>query len=339
MAMKALVTGGTGFVGSHVARALTAEGHTVRVLHRPSSKLAALDGVPFESALGDILDADSLRAACEGCDWVFHVAAVADYWRSSREEILDANVRGTERVLAAAKAAGVQRVVFTSSAAAVGLRDDGQPSAEGELFNQSPARFPYGYSKALAEVVCREAAAAGQEVVIVNPVVVIGPGDLNRISGELILSVAQLGPAMPVPPGGVAMVDVRDVARWHVRAAERGRSGERYILGSVNVRHADLFARIARIANVSRPRFPVPALILPLLGRLIDGGRALGLPLKLDGTQTMLSGRQVYFAFDKAWAAFGAPEVDLRQSIADAYDWYASHGFIRRSAWTRLISR
>lgn len=339
MAMKALVTGGTGFVGSHVARALTAEGHSVRVLHRPSSKLAALDGVPFESALGDILDANSLRAACDGCDWVFHVAAVADYWRSTRDEIIEANVKGTERVLAAARAAGVRRVVFTSSAAAVGLQRDGQPSDETDLFNQSPARFPYGYSKALAEVVCREAAAAAQDVVIVNPVVVIGPGDLNRISGELILSVAQFGPAMPAPPGGVAMVDVRDVARWHVRAAERGQSGERYILGSVNVPHADLFAYIAHVANVPRPGFPLPAWILPILGRLIDWGRALGLPLKLDGTQTMLSGREIYFTFDKAWNAFGAPEVGLRQSIADAYDWYAAHGFITQSAWMRLINR
>lgn len=339
MVMKALVTGGTGFVGSHVARALVADGHEVRVLHRASSKLTALDGVVFESAIGDIRDADSLRAACAGCDWVFHVAAVADYWRSTHDEIIEANVGGTAQVLAAAKEASVKRVVFTSSAAAVGLHADGSPSDEQVAFNGSPTRFVYGYSKVLAEDVCREAVSGGQDVVIVNPVVVIGPGDLNRISGELILSVAQLGPAMPVPPGGVAIADVRDIARWHVRAAERGVTGERYILGTANVPHASLLRQIAVIANVRRPRLRLPAWLLPLFGTLIDGARSLGLPVKLDGTQTRLSARPVYFAFDKAWDAFGSPEYTLEQTLTGAYAWYAERGLIASNAWTRLIRR
>lgn len=337
--MKALVTGGTGFVGSHVARILAAEGHTVRVLHRATSKLTALEGVEFEHALGDILDAESLRAACAGCDWIFHIAAVADYWRSSPEAIIQANVEGTRTVLKAAREAGVGRMIFTSSAAARGLRDDGLPADESVSFNQLPERFPYGYSKALAEDVCLEAAAVGQDVVIVNPVVVIGPGDLNRISGEIILSVAALGPAMPVPPGGVAIADVRDIARWHVRAAERGKSGERYNLGTVNVLHAELFADIANAAHVLRPRVRLPGFALPPLGLLTDRGRSLGLPIKMDGTQITLSGKQVYFTFDKAWEAFGSPDYTLSQSIQDAYDWYAAHGFIKRSTWTKLIAR
>lgn len=337
--MKALVTGGTGFVGSHVARRLAAEGHTVRVLHRPASKLTALEGVEFEHALGDILDAESLRAACAGCDWVFHVAAVADYWRSSPQAVIQANVEGTRTVLKAAREAGVGRVVVTSSAAARGLRADGQPAGDDEPFNQPPLRFPYGYSKALAEDACAEAVAAGQDVVIVNPVVIIGPGDLNRISGEIILSVAQLGPAVPVPPGGVAITDVRDIARWHVRAAERGESGQRYNLGTVNVPHAELFTEIAAIAHVLRPRFRLPGFTLPLLGSLVDRGRSLGLPIKMDGTQITLSGKNVYFTFDKAWDAFGPPEYTLRQSIEDACDWYSAHGFLERSAWMKLIGR
>lgn len=335
--MKALVTGGTGFVGAHVARALAAEGHSVRVLHRKTSKLTALEGVPFESAVGDILDAASLRAACAGCDWVFHVAAVADYWRSTAGEIIEANVNGTRRVLEAAKEAGVQRVVFTSSAAAVGLHPDGTPSDERVPFNGSPARFAYGYSKVLAEEVCREAVSAGQDVVIVNPVVVIGPGDLNRISGELILSVAQYGPAVPVPPGGVAIGDVRDIARWQVRAAERGVTGERYILGAVNVPHAELFARISAITHIPISGWPLPAWAVPPLATLIDWARALNLPVILDGTQTRLSARPVYFAFDKAWAAFGPPEYTLMQTLTDAYDWYNVRGLIRRSPWLKLI--
>ncbi len=157
--MKTLVTGGTGFVGSHVVRALTNAGHDVRVLHRASSRLDALAGLEYESAVGDILDADSLRPACSGCDWVFHVAAVADYWRADRQRMFAANVEGTRAVLQAAREAGVRRVVFTSSAAAVGLRHDGQPADESLPFNLPPQRFPYGYSKAQAESIAQQAVA------------------------------------------------------------------------------------------------------------------------------------------------------------------------------------
>ena len=142
--MKALVTGGTGFVGSHVARALVEAGHQVRVLHRAQSKLDALRGIAYESALGDILDADALRSACEDCDWVFHVAAVADYWRADRHKMFDANVRGTQQVLAAARAAGVRRVIFTSSAAALGRARSGELADEcrGGCRARQPGRHP-----------------------------------------------------------------------------------------------------------------------------------------------------------------------------------------------------
>ena len=187
--VKALVTGGTGFVGSHIVSLLNDTGHTARVLHRSSSKLDALAGLEYESALGDILDETALEAACADCDWVFHVAAVADYWRADQSKMMEANVEGTRRVLKAARDAGVKRVVFTSSAAAVGLRTDGQPSNERVNFNLSPDHFPYGYSKVLAERVVQEAVKDGQDVVIVNPVVVMGPGDLNMISGSYILQI------------------------------------------------------------------------------------------------------------------------------------------------------
>ncbi|MBC8099723.1 MAG: NAD-dependent epimerase/dehydratase family protein, partial [Armatimonadetes bacterium] len=167
--MKAFVTGGTGFVGSHLVQALVAAGHDVRVLHRANSKLSALAGIPYEAAIGDILDADALRSACEGCDWVFHAAAIADYWRADQARMFEANVEGTRLILQAAQAAGVARVMFTSSAAAVGLRRNGALSDEAAPFNLPPRQFPYGYSKALAERVVVEAVLAGQDVVTLNP--------------------------------------------------------------------------------------------------------------------------------------------------------------------------
>ncbi|MBZ0276978.1 MAG: NAD-dependent epimerase/dehydratase family protein, partial [Anaerolineae bacterium] len=312
--MKALVTGATGFVGSHIARTLSAAGHHVRVLHRASSKLDALTGVTYESAIGDILDQDSLRAACNGCDWVFHVAAVADYWRADHSRMFTANVDGTRWVLEAARETGVKRVIFTSSAAAIGFRDDGLPADENFRFNLPPKRFPYGYSKVLAEQVAQEAVAAGQDVVITNPVVVMGPGDLNMISGSYIVQVKRFGRFVPVTAGGIAVVDVRDVARMHLAAAERGRTGERYILGTANYTHREWYGMIADVVGVPHPFLPTPSFLLPAAAAGIDLARRLGINTPIDADQTRLGGRNIYFAYEKAWAELARPEIDMHTS-------------------------
>lgn len=327
--MKALVTGGTGFVGSHVARVLVKAGHEVRVLHRRSSRLDALAGVAFESALGDITDSDALRAACAGCDWVFHVAAVADYWRSDIARMFEANVEGTRKVLRAARAAGVQRVVFTSSAGAIGMRDDGRPATEADAFNLPPKRFLYGYSKALAEDVVQAEVRKGQDVVIVNPVVVMGPGDLNMISGNFVTRIKELGALVPVPSGGVAVVDVRDVAQMQLAAAERGRTGERYLLGTANYKYAEYFAMIADVVGAQRPMLPAPDAALGLVAGAIDLLRAVGIDTPVDANQTRLSNRDIFFDYRKAWGELGEPRVDMRQSLQDTYAWYVANGYIR----------
>jgi dihydroflavonol-4-reductase len=337
--VKALVTGATGFVGSHVARALVERGHTVRVLHRVSSRLDALAGLSFESALGDVLDLESLRAAVDGCDWVFHAAAIADYWRADQARMIEVNVEGTRRVLQAAREAGVRRVVFTSSAAAVGGFGDGAPADETAPFDLPPERFPYGFSKWQAEEIARAAAAAGQEVVIVNPVVVLGPGDLNVLSGDFVLKIHRLSWALPVTTGGAAVVDVRDVARWQIAAAERGVSGERYILGTANMFYPALFALIADVVGVPRPGLTLPAWSLPLLAEAIDRLKALGIDLPIDGDQARLSGKCIYYRFEKAWSAFGEPQIDVRQSAADTFAWYQAHGYVKEDALSRLIRR
>lgn len=326
--MRALVTGGTGFVGSHVVRELIAQGYGVRVLHRDSSKLDALHGLTFESALGGLGDVDTLRRACEGCDRVFHIAAVADYWRADHGAMFAANVDGTANVLQAARETGVGRVVFTSSAAAVGLIGDGTPADESLAFNLKPQQMPYGYSKVLAEQVVADAVRGGQHVVTVNPVVVLGPGDLNQISGSLVIEAAQRGRWMPVPGGGVAIVDVRDVARWHVAAAERGRAGERYILGTQNLTHAQAFATIAAVAGTPRPFLRLPDFAAHLASAAVSVGQRLGLRLPVDPQQIKLSTRYIYFDFTKAWRELGEPQISVRQSIQDTYKWYAEQGIV-----------
>lgn len=325
--MKALVTGGTGFIGSHIARMLHADGHSVRVLHRASSKLTALEGVAYESAIGDILDTAALRTACAGCDWVFHVAAVADYWRADRSKMFEANVEGTRRVLEAAREAGVGRVVFTSSAAAVGLRQ-GAPSDESCAFNLSPDQFPYGYSKNLAERVTAEAVLKGQDVVTVNPVIVMGPGDLNMISGDFVVQIKNYGRWTPVSPGGSSFVDVRDVARWHIAAAERGRAGERYILGTANYDYATWFRMIAETVGVGRPFLRVPRAVIPLVAFVVARLRRLGIKTPVDADQVRLSMLDVYFDYTKTWTELGQPQIDMQTSLRDTYSWYKANGYI-----------
>jgi dihydroflavonol-4-reductase len=318
-------------------RTLIEAGHSARVLHRPNSKLAALAGLDYESALGDILDSESLNAACTGCDWVFHVAAVADYWRADVSRMFEANVEGTRQVLQAARQAGVQRVVFTSSAAAVGFREDGQPATETVPFNLRPEHFPYGYSKWQAENIVTEAVAAGQDVVIVNPVVVIGPGDLNLISGRFVTEIKRLQWTVPVTSGGVGVVDVRDVARWHLAAAEKGRSGERYILGTANYKLRDWYALIAKTIGVARPFIPMPNFLLPPVVALVDGLRRIGVSLPIDADQARMGARDIFFDYSKTWRELGEPHIDMRQSLHDTHQWYLDNGYIKEDVISKTL--
>ena len=326
--VKTLVTGATGFVGSHVVRALVAAGHETRALKRETSAMQALEDVSgYDPVLGDVLDPASLAAAMEGCDWVFHVAAVSDYWRKSVDWMYEVNVTGTRNVLQAARKARVKRVVFTSSAAAIGMREDGFPADETVTFNQPSAAFPYAHSKFLAEIEVLKAIIEGLDCVIVNPAVVVGPGDVYQGSGSLLIEMKQ-GNLPGIPPGGVTLIDVRDVARAHVAAAEKGRVAERYILGAVDLSYKAWITLAADIIGVIPPRLQLPPLAMPVFGAAVDLGRALKLPIPADGNQVRMSGMRLYFDCQKAWAELGEPQIDIRQSLQETYAWYRAHGMI-----------
>lgn len=323
--VTALVTGGTGFIGSHIARALIASGHTARVLRRESSPLTALEGLTVEHAIGDVTDPASLLAAMDGCEWVFHVAAVADYWRADTARMYQVNVDGTRFVLEAARKAHIKRVLFTSSGAALGRRAHSQPIDESLNFNGNPKRFPYGHTKALAEQEAARAVAQGQDVVILNPSVVMGPGDLNQISGSLMLELKR-GGVPAIPPGGVTLIDVRDVAAAHLMAATVGRSGERYLLGAFDVRWQTITALSAEIVGVRPPPIVFPVFLGVPLGAIVDGLRTLGVKLAVNGDQIRQSTKLIYFDCHKAWQAFGQPQIPLQRMLQDTYDWYVAHG-------------
>jgi dihydroflavonol-4-reductase len=189
----------------------------------------------------------------------------------------------------------------------------------------------------MAEVVAMEAVASGQEVVIVNPVVVMGPGDLNVISGEFVLKIKRLGWLVPVTAGGVAVTDVRDVARWHIAAARQGQVGQRYILGTENYPYPLWFTLIADIVGAPRPGFPVPPFLLPLIADLIDLLRSNGVHVPIDGNQTRLGGQNIFYDFSKTWNELGVPLIEMRQSVKDTYDWYLEHGYIKEDFLSRLV--
>src|SRR5512137_1224983 len=246
--MKALVTGSTGFVGANLCRALVERGWSVRALHRASSRLDALQDVTVEHSLGDVTEPGTLVEPMRGCDVVFHVAAVADYWRQNAGKLYRANVDGTRAVCQAALDAKVRRLVFTSSVASLGIPGPGEGLMdESHEFNLPPERFRYGHSKLLAEGVVREFIARGLDAVIVNPTIILGPGDLNLISGSIVTEVASRHVPPVYPPGGVNYIDVADVCAGHMAAAERGRAGERYILAAHNLTHHEAMKIVAQV--------------------------------------------------------------------------------------------
>jgi len=323
---RALVTGATGCVGSNVAAALLERGYAVRAMHRPTSVLTALEGLEVELVVGDLFDPESLARAMEGCELVFHVAAVSDYWRTPAEAIYRVNVEGTRNVVEAALRAGVQRLVYTSSVGALGVPPDGRLLDERATFNLPPRRFPYGHSKHLAEGVVRDGVARGLDAVVVNPAAVMGPRDVHWIGGSLLLEV-QRGKAWFAPPGGTCWAAATDVGMGHVLAAERGRTGERYILGGENLTHREVVEVVAEVVGGRRPAVTFPRFVMDVLTPLVMvAGRALPLPLSAE--QVWLSARWIYCDSGKAARELGYTSIPFRAAVEQAYAWYRSHGLL-----------
>jgi dihydroflavonol-4-reductase len=262
----------------------------------------------------------------DGVDVVFHVAAISIYWRSKPDLIYRVNVDGTRHVLDAARRAGVQRVVLTSSAAAIGLVR-GRLSNENDPYRENIVKFPYGHSKWLAEEAAREAARNGQAVVIVNPSVIVGPRDINWGAGSIIKEIANR--RVPgAPPGGVNYVAVRDVVAGHIGAAEKGRPGERYILSGENLTHRQLMNIVARVVGVKPPRWNMPGWLFPLLARAADAASRLGVRLPIDAAQLRLSREFIWFDNSKARRELDLPHTPIEQAVREAYEWYRANGYL-----------
>ena len=328
MATLALVTGATGCVGANVVSALLAQGCEVRAMRRATSSLDALDGLDAELVVADVLDRDSLLRAMDGCTLVFQVAAISEYWRTPAERVYEVNVEGTRNVVAAAAGGGVERLVYTSSSGALGVPERGKLLDESAELNIPPRRFPYGHSKHLAEQVVQEAVAGGLDAVIVNPTAVMGARDVHYIGGSLLPAVRR-GISLFAPPGGLNWVDAETAGLGHVLAAERGRTGERYILGGENVTHRATMDVVADVVQGRRPVLTLPRALMGIVALLADGFNAIyrGTPL-FNGEQARLSAAELYYDCSKAREELGLPLTPFRTAVQRAYDWYRAHGLM-----------
>ena len=325
--MKTLVTGGTGFLGANLAAGLLQQGWTVRILRRKTSPLAAVQDLAVEHVIGDITDLDSLLAAMQDIEIVFNVAAVSSYWRNKPDLIYKVNVEGARNVFEAAARSNVRRVVHTSSGAAVGIIS-GRPATEDDPFNQPPRQFAYGHSKWLAEAIVRERVQAGQDIVMVNPAAIIGARDINWISGS-ILREAKRGHIPVIPQGGVNFVAVQDVVAGHIAAVDKGRAGERYILGGENLTNRETTYMACEIVGVKPPRFTQPRWTIPIAGLALDAVAAvIGPKLPLSGEQMRLTGKYIYFDSTKAQRELGLPHTPVRQALQECYAWYVEHSYL-----------
>jgi dihydroflavonol-4-reductase len=307
---------------------LLARDYDVRAMRRTTSSLEALDGLDPELVVGDVLDGASLLAAMQGCQLVFHVAAVSDYWRGSVERIYRMNVEGTRNVVAAALEAGVQRVVLTSSGAAMGVPGPELTLDETSTFNLPPRRFPYGHSKHLAEGVLHEAIGWGLDGVVVNPTGVMGARDIHFIGGSLLRE-ARRGLTWFAPPGGLNWIDAETAGLGHVLAAEQGATGRRYILGGENLSHRDTIETVAAVAGGRRPLVTVPRPLMIAVAPLIDAFNAVWPgPPRFNGSQARLSTLEMHFDCRRAQEELGLPLTPFRVAVERAYAWYAEHGYL-----------
>lgn len=319
-----LVTGASGFVGWHVARALLAREHTVRVLLRPTSRLRELDGC--EIVTGDLRDPESLVRAAAGCGVVYHVAADYRLWAPDPRSLYSSNVEGTRNLLEAARRAGVERVVYTSTVGCIGLVENGAGD-ESVPVSLEDMHGAYKRSKFMAERVAMEYAERGLPVVIVNPTAPVGDHDFKPTpTGRIIVDF--LRRAMPAYiETGLNFVDVRDVAEGHLLACESGRDGERYILGCENLTLAQVFARLEKISGIPAPARKVPYAIAMAAGLVTTGLAGLtGRTPKAPLDAVRMARRKMWVTHAKAAAELGYAPGPVDAALARAVEWFRANG-------------
>jgi dihydroflavonol-4-reductase len=328
--MRALVTGATGFVGAAVTRALLREGWQVTALARPSSDRRNLRDLALQIAEGDLNDRSSLERALIDCQVLFHVAADYRLGALDPRELYQTNVEGTRNILDASRSAGLQRIVYTSSVATVGIPADGSPGNEDTPVSVADMIGHYKRSKFLAEQVVREAARSGAPVVIVNPSTPIGPGDVKPTpTGQIVLDAAT-GKMPAYVDTGLNIVHVDDVAAGHLLAYHRGRPGERYILGGQDMTLREILFEIAGLVGRKPPRVRLPTAVVLPIAYLAEGvARITGRPGRITLEGVRMSTKRMFFSSEKAQRELGYRSRAPREALRDAINWFRQQGAIR----------
>jgi dihydroflavonol-4-reductase len=335
--MKCFVAGASGFIGANLVHELVARGHSVKALLRPESDLRGLKGSDVEGMNGDVSNREKLFAAMHGCDWCFHIAASYHLWLRDYAPMYAANVEGTRNVIDAAVAAGCSRIVYTSTVGCIGLpkqvdgvvtpTDETTPVSEAQMSNH------YKRSKWQAEQVARGLAAKGAPVVIVNPSAPVGPRDVKPTpTGQVIVDF--LNRKMPAYlDTGLNWVHVRDVAIGHILAAEKGRIGERYILGHAqgNWTMQQTFGVLEEITGVPAPKMRIPYLIALTAAHANEAlSNLTGKPPKAPLAGVRMAKYKMWFNPAKAIRELGLPQIPPTQALADAVEWFRANGCVRR---------
>src|SRR6266700_4772575 len=315
--MLAFVTGATGFLGSHVARALADQGADIRLLVRPTSNLKNIEGLKAETATGDLRDPASLEKAIAGCDTVFHVAADYRLWVRDPVEMYRSNVNGTRAVLDAARKSGVRRVVYTSSVATMGFTASGHPADETSPVSLANMIGHYKRSKFMAEQIALEAGRSGMHVVTVNPTTPVGEQDVKPTpTGRIVFDFLKRKFPAYVETG-LNLVDVRECARGHVTALEKGKSGERYILGGENLTLKQILDKLAKITGLPSPILKLPYIFAYAAGIADEmvTGRLRGREPRATIDTVRMGAKKMFASSDKAERDLGWKIVPVESAL------------------------
>jgi dihydroflavonol-4-reductase len=332
--LKAFVTGATGFIGANITRELLRQGFEVRVLVRENSNRRNLDGLDVECVVGDVRDGSSLGGKLKGCAALFHAAAAYAFWTPDPKKIYEINVKGTENILNAAKRVGTKRVVYTSTEATIGIKNGSLGTEEGEA-NLEELPGHYKKSKYLAEKLALRLCAEGLPLVVVNPTAPVGPWDVKPTpTGRFILDF--LNRQMPAwIKAGLNIVSVRDVAKGHILAMERGGIGQRYVLGnsSGNFTFREILGLLEKITGLRAPRFGIPyslAFAAGLVDELVSG-KILRKRPRIALSAVKASRKYRHFDCSKAIRELGIPQSSVEEAFTEAANWFHENGYVASS--------
>jgi len=328
--MKTLVTGSTGFLGSAILRELLDDGREVKLLVRKDADTANIDGLDVEIAYGDLRDSESLQSALNGCNILYHAAAYYSLWDRDQQLIYDINLEGTRKILEASQKKNLEKIIYTSTVGCIGLNEDTTPANENTFFNKSTLANHYKKSKFQAEQIALQFARNGLPIVIVNPSTPVGPRDIKPTpTGKIILDF--LNRKMPAYlDTGLNLIDVKDCARGHILAEQKGVPGERYILGNQNMSLFDILTSLEKITGLKAPRIKMPFWVALSAGWVCEmvSNHLTGKPPAVPLAGVKMAKYFMYFDSSKAVQELGLEQNSVEKALQQSVNWFKENNYV-----------